>query len=149
VPMLALSLIAVAPALGAEAAAPLTARALMEAGHWKRARQGLETQQRATPEDPATLAALAEVRAQFGEVDQAEKLARRAVALAPDDAQAHESLAQVVGRRAQKAGPLKGLGLARESRREAERAVALDPKRIEARDMLMQFHLQAPGIAGG
>ena len=148
-PMLALTWFAVAPALAAEASAPQAARALMDTGHWKRARQVLETQVHATPDDPATLSALAEVRAQFGDVEQAEKLARRAVALAPGDAQAHESLARVVGRRAQKAGILKGLGLAKEFRREAEQAVALDPKRVEARDMLMEFHLQAPGIAGG
>lgn len=148
-PLLAITLFAVAPALAAAADAPQAARALMDAGHWKRARQVLETQLHATPDDPATLAAYAEVRAQFGDVDEAEKLARRAVTLAPGDAEVHETLAQVVGRRAQKAGILKGLGLAKEFKREAERAVALDPKRIEARDMLMQFHLQAPGIVGG
>jgi len=147
--VLVLTACAVAPALAAEAGAPQAARALMEAGHWKRARQLLETRQQSAPDDPAMLAALAEVRAQFGDVDEAEKLARRAVALAPEEAQVHETLAQVVGRRAQKAGILKGLGLAKEFKREAEKAVALDPKRIEARDMLMQFHLQAPGIAGG
>ena len=147
-PLFVLGLFAVAPALAADAGAPQAARALMEAAHWKRARQVLETQEKATPDDPAILSALAEVRAQFGEIEEAEKLARRAVALAPDDAQAHESLAEVVGRRAQKSGPLKGLGLAREFKREAERAVALDPKQVEARDVLMQFHLQAPGIVG-
>jgi len=140
---------AVALAHAAEAPAPQRARDLMQAGHWKAARHLLTTTLQSTPDDPAALAAMAEVRAEFGDVDEAEKLARRAVALAPNDPQTHETLAQMCGRRAQKAGIFKGLGLAHEFRKEAERAIALDPRRIEARDMLMEFHLQAPGIAGG
>ncbi len=131
------------------ASAPQRARDLMEAGHWKAARQLLTSTLQSTPDDAAALAAMAEVRAQFGDMDEAEKLARRAVALAPNDAQAHETLAQVLGERAQKAGMLKAMSLAGQFRKEAERAIDLDPKRIEAREMLMEFHLRAPGIAGG
>lgn len=148
------ALLFVAPPLVAEAPAadapvPQQARELMERQHWRSARTLLESESAAHPDDPATLSALADVRAQFGDVAEAEKLARRAVALAPRDAQAHETLASVLGRQAQKAGMFKAMHIVGEFRKQAEAAIALDPARVESRDMLMQFYLQAPGIAGG
>jgi tetratricopeptide (TPR) repeat protein len=50
---------------------------------------------------------------------------------------------------AQNAGPLKQLGLARRFHKEAEVAVALDPKRFDAQDALLMFFLKAPGVMGG
>jgi tetratricopeptide (TPR) repeat protein len=49
----------------------------------------------------------------------------------------------------QKAGILKGLGMARRFRQEAEKAVSLDPRYIDAHEDLMEFYQDAPGIAGG
>jgi len=50
---------------------------------------------------------------------------------------------------AQRAGPLKQMGLARRFKKEAETAIQLDPRQIDARFALMLFHLKAPGIVGG
>jgi hypothetical protein len=48
-------------------------------------------------------------------------------------------LSGVLGQKAQRAGVLSRLGLARRFKREAETAVALDPKHVDARIALMEF----------
>jgi tetratricopeptide (TPR) repeat protein len=121
----------------------------MSGGHWKQARALVESEVRAHPDDPALLSAMADVLSTFGELDAAQAAGERAVKLAPHDAQAHESLAEVYGDRAGHAGLLKAMGLAGKFRKEAEAAIADDPGRVEARYDLMVFHLKAPGVAGG
>ena len=142
-------LLFVAAAHADEAAAPRSAHELIEHQHWKQARALLEAQQKEKPEDPSVLTNLSFVRLAFGDLDEAQKLAEKAVELAPDDAAAHEALSEVYGERTSKASMLKVMGLAGKFRREAEAAVRLDPKQIDARLGLMEFHIRAPGIAGG
>jgi tetratricopeptide (TPR) repeat protein len=48
-----------------------------------------------------------------------------------------------------KAGIFKGMGLAHRFRDEASKAASLDPKYVDARESLMEFYFEAPGIAGG
>ena len=50
---------------------------------------------------------------------------------------------------AQKAGIFKGMGLAHRFRDETEKAIALDPKSIDAREAMMEYYFDAPGLAGG
>lgn len=139
----------VVSAPAAEAPAPQRARELMDHHHWKRARALLESELRAHPDDPGLLSAMADVHATFEELDEAQAVGERAVKLAPNDAQAHESLAEVYGERAGRSGILKAMGFAGKFRKEAEAAIADEPGRIEARYDLMIYHLKAPGIAGG
>lgn len=73
----------------------------------------------------------------------------KAVALAPDDSRYHLRLGDAYGRSAQKAGLFSKLGLAGKCRDEYEKAVALDPKNIDARFSLLGFYQQAPAIVGG
>jgi tetratricopeptide (TPR) repeat protein len=61
----------------------------------------------------------------------------------------HHRLGDAYGRGAQKAGILSKLGLAGKCRGAYEKAVALDPKNIEARMALVNYYQQAPGFAGG
>ncbi|MBI4662248.1 MAG: tetratricopeptide repeat protein [Verrucomicrobia bacterium] len=58
-------------------------------------------------------------------------------------------LARGYGLQAKEAGIPGGLGPALKSKAAFEKAVALDPDLIEAREDLLQFHLEAPGIIGG
>ena len=58
-------------------------------------------------------------------------------------------LGRVYGTQAQKANILRQPSLAKRIKAHFERAVALDSNYLDARDGLMQFYLQAPGIAGG
>lgn len=138
---------AVSPA--AEAPAPQRARDLMDHSHWKRARAVVESELKAHPDDPALLSAMADVFATYDSLEEAQAVGERAVKLAPQDAQAHESLAEVYGERAGRAGILKAMGFAGKFRKEAEASIAADPNRVESRYDLMIFYLKAPGIAGG
>ena len=67
----------------------------------------------------------------------------------PSSAEAHYWLGAVNGRLAQTSSIFSKLGYAKAVRSAFERAAELDPKQIEARMGLIQFHLQAPGLAGG
>ena len=125
------------------------AATLVEQGHWRRARAAIEAALASKPDDAAARALHAEVLQAFDENEAAMKEAEKAVALAPQSADAHYRLAEVVGDMAQNAGPFKGLGLAKRFRKEAEAAIALDPNHVDARLGLMVFYLKAPGIAGG
>ncbi len=53
------------------------------------------------------------------------------------------------GRQAQNASVLRQAGLARNSRKNYEKAIELDPNNVEARESAMEFYLQAPGFLGG
>lgn len=58
-------------------------------------------------------------------------------------------LGRVYGEQAQGASPFRLPGLARRIRDNFERAVAMDPEYLDAREGLVEFFMQAPGIAGG
>ena len=64
-------------------------------------------------------------------------------------AEAYYWLGAVNGRLAQTSSIFSKLGYAKAVRKAFQRAAELDPKQIEARMGLIQFHLQAPGLAGG
>src|SRR5690349_12332669 len=121
-------------------------RELIEAGHWKRARAAVEAMKGS---DAETLYLMATVKQAFGDLDAAEKLAERAVAASPKDAQYHYRLGEITGQKAQKAGVFKQIGLARTFKKECEAALAINPDHMEALKDMLQFHLQAPGIVGG
>ena len=61
----------------------------------------------------------------------------------------HMWLGHSYGRSAQNAGKLKQAFYARDSRKNYEKSVELNPQNIEARESVMEFYLQAPGFMGG
>jgi tetratricopeptide (TPR) repeat protein len=137
-------------AIASAAAAPDSAtRSLIEGNHWKRARAILEPRVKANPSDAEAAALLSSVRMAYGDIEAALPLAETAVRIDPKSADYHWQLAQVVGEMAQRAGVFRQLGLARRYRQEAEAAIALDPKLIDARIGMLEYYLQAPGIVGG
>lgn len=72
-----------------------------------------------------------------------------AVKIEPTNPQLFHLLGQAYGSNINNVGMLSKLGYASKIRGAFEKAVELDPDFIDARDALMQFHLMAPGIAGG
>lgn len=80
---------------------------------------------------------------------KAEAQFERAVAADEKNAVYHLWLGNAVGQQAQNANPIRQGLMARRIRSEWERAVALDPALIDARDALITFYLQAPGFMGG
>ncbi len=146
----ALALMAVAAfAVPASALAADTAETLIERGRWKEARALLEPRVAAGPSDIEAIVLMSRVRAAFQETDAALALAEKAVQLDPKNARGHEQLAMVLGQKAERAGKLQQIGLAKRFKKSAEAAVALDPRRYDAQLALMIFHLKAPGILGG
>ncbi|HEV8254429.1 MAG TPA: tetratricopeptide repeat protein [Vicinamibacteria bacterium] len=144
-PISAIAVITAAAVAGAALSSP---EALLEAGHFKRVQKLAEERLKTRP-DARTYYYLSRVRLAYGDFDGAMALAEKAVALDGRSADAHYALAAASGRKAQQAGLFSRFGLARRFRKEAEAAIALDPGHLAARDGLIEFHLQAPGIVGG
>lgn len=82
-------------------------------------------------------------------VDEAAKHFEKAVALDADNSVNHLWLGRAYARQAQNASLFKQAGLAKKTRTTWQRAVALDPDNLNAREALVEFYLVAPGIAGG
>jgi len=119
---------------------------LMERGRWKDARAAVATMD---PGKARTLYLQSRVKQAFDQQDEALAAAERAVQLEPNNALYHTQIAEVCGQMAGRAGKLKAFSLARRARKEAEQAVALDPKQVDGREVLANFFWLAPGILGG
>lgn len=83
------------------------------------------------------------------EPEPAVKAFEKAVTLDPKSSDLHRRLGDAYGFAAQKAGMMSKLGWARKCLAAYEKAVELDPKSIAARQSLMGFYQQAPGMVGG
>jgi tetratricopeptide (TPR) repeat protein len=123
--------------------------ALIEAGHWRRAKAAAEAMLKATPNDPKAQFLTARCMDAAGDLEGALALAEKASERDPRNPDGHALLSYLNGRRAQGAGVLRQVGLARRIRKEAEAALALDPRHVEAHLILIEFYRQAPGIVGG
>ena len=146
----ALSVLTVAVALiGTARSAEPEPESLLQARHFKRLRAWAEPRVAANPNDAQAAYYLATVKEEFGDLDGALPLAEKALALDSENARYHLLVANICIDQGQKAGAFKGLGLARRFRDEASKAASLNPKYIEARESLMEFYFEAPGIAGG
>jgi tetratricopeptide (TPR) repeat protein len=76
-------------------------------------------------------------------------LAAAAAAAAPNDAVVQYAYAEVCAEKAQSVSMLKAAGWAGKLKKAAEAALAADPKSADAMEMLIEFHLRAPGVMGG
>ncbi len=87
--------------------------------------------------------------AERGSMDSALEYLKRAVDAEPNRAEAHFWLAQVAGTEAAHRWAVGAFFLAKRSKREFERAVALDPTNPLYLEGLGRFLARAPGIVGG
>jgi tetratricopeptide (TPR) repeat protein len=126
-----------------------SAEALMEAGHWKRARALMETIAKGHPDEAQTVYLLSRIKLAFDDAAGAQKLAEVAVEKDGKNARYHFQLAEACIEQTQNAGMFKAISLSRCARREWEAAIALDSKYVEPRVSLMEYYMQAPGIARG
>jgi len=122
---------------------------LMEHGRVRQAATLSESRLKSNPKDVESLRVLATIRAIEKKWDEAGDLAEKAVAAAPNDADAHYAAAQVAGMQAQAASVLKKPGLAGRFRKETEKALAIDPNHENVLEGMIAFHREAPGIVGG
>jgi tetratricopeptide (TPR) repeat protein len=137
--LLAISLIA-----RADAAADLLA-----AGRVDDAIQTLQEKLARTPDDAASQNLLCRAYFTLEEWDRGIPACERAVHLDSTNALYHLWLGRIYGEKADHAGFLNAMGLAKKLRAEFERAVELDPSNVAARTDLAEFYLEAPGIVGG
>lgn len=102
-----------------------------------------------TPAPPAdTATEVADLLAR-NQIEKAYETALRWHEAEPQNARAAYWVGSTAGQMAMRSGMFKAMGLAKESRKGLEQAVALDPKLVDAQYALMQFHLMAPGMMGG
>ena len=123
--------------------------ALMDAGHWKRARSIVEPRARQKPDDAELAYQLSRIRLAFGDAEASQKLAEQALAKDDKNARYHYQVAEASIAQTDGAGMFKALSLSRRARQEWQAAISLDPKYVEPRASLAEFYAQAPGIAGG
>jgi tetratricopeptide (TPR) repeat protein len=128
---------------------PGSVEALIDAGHWKRARALLEPRLAANPRDAQAACLLSQVKVAFGDLEGALKSAQQAVALEDGNSNYHYQLAEVYGEMADRASMFAAGSLARKFKGELEASLARDPKNLDALEALMQFSFQAPGLMGG
>lgn len=129
---------------------PSTA-ALIEQGHYKRAREILEGRLKTNPNDARAYEEMSKVSEAFAHWDDAVRQAEKAVSLDRKNPEFQAALADAVGSKLSGAqlGMFQKLSLARRFKREAELALQLDANNIDASTDLMEFHLDAPGLVGG
>jgi len=134
---------------GSARANDLAPDALLENGHLKRLRTFAEQKLKSTPSDAAAQYYLAYIKFLQDDLDGALPMAEKAAAADPKKAEYRYLIANIYGRKAESASIFSQLGLARRYKKEAEATIEIDPKHIDARLGLMEYHLRAPGIAGG
>lgn len=123
--------------------------ALVESGHLRQARTILDKQLAANPKDANALVLMARVKLEAADADGAQKLLEQAIAIQPNNSDAHLYLADAYSRRADQAGMFEKMGLAKKIKKETDQAISLNPKNLNALEGLMQFYLEAPGMMGG
>ena len=81
--------------------------------------------------------------------EKAVEIFTKVIAAQPKNAEAHYLLGLAYGDLAQRSNMLKQASLAGKTRSAFERAVQLDPNYLDARFMLINYYLLAPGFMGG
>lgn len=127
---------------------------LEKASHLLKARPAeaqavLERVIQADPRNAEALVMLGEVYLRLHNPTKAQECADKALRINPSRAATHCLRANALGAQIGQASLFKKMSMANDIRAEYEKALQLDPRNRGAREGLMQFYLQAPGIAGG
>ncbi len=99
--------------------------------------------------DPQALQQLGRDAITRGEPGKAVEYFEKAVALKPDNAEYHYQLGNAYAQAGMAGSMFQAMSGAKKMRSEFERALGLDPNFTLARFGLLEFHVSAPGIAGG
>jgi tetratricopeptide (TPR) repeat protein len=99
--------------------------------------------------DAATLALLGKCYYMQADFKKATGYLEQAVAQAPSFSEYHHWLGRAWGRRAETSSFLTAPGFASKARESFEKAVALNPRNLEAINDLFEYYLEAPGFLGG
>lgn len=145
-------LLSVIATFAADSAADPTAAALAlfrERGKSAEAQAAFEAIAANDPKNHAAQLHLGLLAMRRDDTEKAIEYFERALALSPQHGDTHKAAGDAYGRSAQKASLFKQLGFAKKCVASYERAVALDPKRVDYRLSLFEYYYRAPGLAGG
>ncbi len=131
------------------AAPGVPVNALMEAGHWKRARQISLERLKASPNDAQAHAWMSKIASSFGDLDMAVREAERAVALEPRNPAYQGQYAEACALMADRSSAVKGLIYVHRMKKAIEASLAVDPGHVDTMLVQMMFSWKAPGMAGG
>ena len=132
--------------LAAQSATVLQGRQLFEAKKFSEARALVEPIGKT--EAPAAFL-LGRIALEQNDAKKSVDWLETAVELNPRSSEYWDWLGRAYGSQAQKASKLKLPSLARKTKNAWEKAIELDPENLEARQDMIQYYLQAPGIMGG
>jgi tetratricopeptide (TPR) repeat protein len=141
-----LALLAGTPALADARADAIKA---FEARQDRAALAQLQALAKAAPDDAELHDYLGRARARASQGEAAVEALTRAVELAPKNADYHLHLVSALSVQISQVGMFKKMSLSKKVREHMDLAVQLAPDSVRARETLMQFYAQAPGIAGG
>lgn len=145
-----LSSLALAPFAAGAATGPLAPGIQhYEARRYEEARKFFEPYAAKNPKDADAVFYLGRTLFALRQNDEAIEQLEKAAALAPNRSDVQLWLGRAYGQAALRANILRQAGLATKTRTAWEKAVALDANNLEARDLLIQYYLTAPGFMGG
>lgn len=123
--------------------------ALFEEGKTEEAKTFFENYLKSNKTDSEANFYLGRILFDMEEFGDATKSFEKAAKYQEGNSKYHMWLGHSFGRRAQSAPKLKLPGLARNSKKNYEKAIELDPSNVEARESAMEYYLQAPRFVGG
>lgn len=144
-----LLLVALPVSLLAQAPTYAHAKQQFDGRNYDAARRELTALTSANPADVPSIILLGRIALNEGDIDQGVQQFERCVRVDDNSADCHFWLGNALGNAAQRANRFRQGLLARRVKTEFERAVAIDPHRVEARIGLVQFYMLAPGFLGG
>lgn len=113
------------------------------------AKSGFETLFKQNPDDPKTLKYLGEIACRMKSFDKALFYFERLKKIRPNQADCYYLYGGALALKAKSVSKIRALGMIDDIRESFEKAIALNPKHIEARWALIEYYLQLPGIFGG
>lgn len=125
---------------------------LLKAKKYAEAERAVAAKLVSEPNNPDALVAKTDlilIEAKDNRLDEAVKIAEQCINANPKSSDCHEALGNVLGTKAIKGGVMSALGYVGKIKDAFKKAVELNPSNFSARSSLLQFYLQAPGIAGG
>lgn len=145
----ALALCVIFPVVHPLQAGDPTVEALLDAGHFKRARAILEPRLRSNPNDGLTAFLLSRVKLAYDDAQGSIALAEKSIAAEPNNADYHTHLAHIYGWLSGEPPAIKQIGYVRLLKKELEAALTLNPKQLDAMLIKAVFLAVAPSLVGG
>ncbi len=120
-----------------------------DSGDFASAKQTFNSLKSSDQNNPEIYFYLGRIEFEMNDFSDAVKQFEKASNIDANDSRYYMWLGHSFGRQAQEASVLRQAGHARNSRRNYERAIEIDPTNIEARESAMEYYMQAPRFVGG